>query len=418
MVDKTIRIGSMEDVHVYDDGDYDSGIEVDHPMKAAAPIDPNDVVILGSEAPGAVTPVAVVDIDDPSAELNALPGVLGSVLLCHEIEAASDQCTLYAFDASDTGGEDVPYSVDADIAGLWLAVGGKYLNNQFFVKGNITLTGSVFLPNGAVGAPSVAFTANTDCGIYYTPGGGGTIYTSINGANIFSVNGTDVSSLVWFRVITGAVGALSITFGNDINTGFYSPGADQVGIATNGALRVHVSNTETKIGGAANYLEIAADGSIEFNGTARIDWQKITANGLTLGGGPPTSGDALADLQIAFDGDNYQVDEIAGNAGQYLEIDFASVTAFNWVRVRMRVQEQGGHALTIQLEITPFDGTAWHDYDVVTDQAADINYEDHSFFVITDTPYINGGVVKLRITHEMAGNAADEWHIDEVALYR
>ena len=281
MAEVLVRIGSMEDVHAYDDGDYDSAVETTAPLKAGAPVDPNDVVILGGGGAGSITPLSVADIDDPSAELNALAGVLGSFVLCFEVEAATNQFTIYAFDASDTGGEDVPYTVDALTSGLWVAVAGKYSES-------------------------------------------------------------------------------------------------------------------------------------------RVNWQKITANGITpgggLGGGDVTG--AVAFLQSSHDGNEVQVDEIAGNAGQYLEIDFANVTAFNLVRVRIRAQEQGGHALTIQLEITPFAGAVWHDYDVIVDQAADINYEDHSFFVVSDTPYINGGVVKLRITHEMAGNAVDEWHIDEVALYR
>ena len=171
---------------------------------------------------------------------------------------------------------------------------------------------------------------------------------------------------------------------------------------------------------ATNYLAIETDGTIEFNGTARIDWQKITANGITPGGGL-VGGDitgAVADLQTAHDSNEVQVDEIAGNAGQNLEIDFTGVTAFNWVQILMRYKGQGGHSLTIQVEKTPFAGATWDTYDSVIDQPADQNYANHSFFIPADTDYINSGVVTIRIIHEMAGNAADEWHIDVVALYQ
>ena len=123
-----IRVGSAVDIFQYDDGAFDSAIETTAPMKAGSPIDVNDVVILGANTPGAVTPVAVVDIDDPSAELNALEGTLGSSILCYEVLAATNEYTIYAFDESDTGGEDVPYTVDADTSGLWVAVAGKYSN--------------------------------------------------------------------------------------------------------------------------------------------------------------------------------------------------------------------------------------------------------------------------------------------------
>ncbi len=46
MAIKQIRIGSQEDIHQYDDGDYDSAIETDQPIKSGTPIDPNDVVRL------------------------------------------------------------------------------------------------------------------------------------------------------------------------------------------------------------------------------------------------------------------------------------------------------------------------------------------------------------------------------------
>lgn len=48
MADKYFRVGSVTDVFGYDDVDYDSAIETDAPIKAGDPIDPNDVVTLGS----------------------------------------------------------------------------------------------------------------------------------------------------------------------------------------------------------------------------------------------------------------------------------------------------------------------------------------------------------------------------------
>jgi hypothetical protein len=39
-----IRIGSMDDIHQYDDADFDSAIETTAPMKAGAPSGPNEVL--------------------------------------------------------------------------------------------------------------------------------------------------------------------------------------------------------------------------------------------------------------------------------------------------------------------------------------------------------------------------------------
>ena len=43
---KTIRIGSMTDVHQYDDGSIDEAIETEQPIKAAAGVNPDHVIIL------------------------------------------------------------------------------------------------------------------------------------------------------------------------------------------------------------------------------------------------------------------------------------------------------------------------------------------------------------------------------------
>ncbi|MHC4743359.1 MAG: hypothetical protein ACYS8Z_15695 [Planctomycetota bacterium] len=147
-------------------------------------------------------------------------------------------------------------------------------------------------------------------------------------------------------------------------------------------------------------------------------WEKITANGVTLGDGPPTSGDAVADLQTAHDSNTYTVNEIAGNAGQNLIVDFTSVTDFTWVQILGRVEEQAGHSLTVQLEITPFDDSAWHTYHTMKDQNANQNFENYSFFVADSSAYINSGTVKVRFIHEMGGNANDDWVFDVVALYQ
>ena len=42
----SVRIGSMANIHVFEDADYDSAIETTAPIKAGPPVDGNDVVRL------------------------------------------------------------------------------------------------------------------------------------------------------------------------------------------------------------------------------------------------------------------------------------------------------------------------------------------------------------------------------------
>ena len=177
-----------------------------------------------------------------------------------------------------------------------------------------------------------------------------------------------------------------------------------------------------KIRGDVNAEWVRRDGSTPMHGPltfvslGRIGWTKIAANGVTLGDGPPTSGDVVADLQTAHDGLIYVVDEKSTSPGQNLIVDFAGVTAFNWVQVMGYYDGQTGHELQVQLEVTPFDDTTWHNYKVM---APNFDYKnDYSFFVSDDTVYINGGVVKVRFLHSSSGNAGDDWNIDVVALWQ
>lgn len=170
-------------------------------------------------------------------------------------------------------------------------------------------------------------------------------------------------------------------------------------------------------GGATNYRKVASDGTITFYGTARIDWIKKTANGATIRNAHGTTGSAVTDLQTAHDGNAYTLVEEAETPGMDVEVDFTSITAFNWVQVMARYEGSSSHGITIQLEITPFDGSAWHTYGYFEDQPADQNYQNLSFFVSSDTAYINSGVVKVRLVHEMAGTPNHELVIDNVALY-
>ena len=173
-------------------------------------------------------------------------------------------------------------------------------------------------------------------------------------------------------------------------------------------------------GGTTHYLSISATGDVAFNGTAHLDWTKITANGATIRNAHGTTGSSVNDLKTAHDGNFYTLsEEGAETPGMDVEIDFTGVTAFHWVQILGRYEQATtAHGITIMLEITPFNGTAWHRYDFMLDQPADLTNEEHSFFVPDSSAYINGGVVKVRFVHEMAGTSANhDLVLDTVALY-
>lgn len=90
-----------------------------------------------------ISSVSVVDIDDPSDELNTLSAstVGGLIAIYQSIGAAADEFTMYLWD-TDAGVENVPYTVDGN-GGTWIAVGGKYRNGDVYVSGDINYGGDI-----------------------------------------------------------------------------------------------------------------------------------------------------------------------------------------------------------------------------------------------------------------------------------
>jgi len=219
--------------------------------------------------------------------------------------------------------------------------------------------------------------------------------------------------------ITGAATTID-TEDLTVSRAVVSNGAGKVAVsATTAAEIVHVSGVTSAIQTQldAKYAKAGGpiSGPVTFTGTGRIDWTKKTANGVTLSGF--TSASTASDLQTAHDGNVYVATEVAATAGQNVVVDFTGVTAFNWVQILCRYAGSSAHVISIQLEITPFDGSAWHEYGVITDQPADYTMEEHSFFIPDDAPYINSGVVKVRFVHPSGVNG-HTLNIDVVALYQ
>ena len=124
---RQVRIGSLVDIHQYDDGDYDKSIEVEDPIKCtAAPVGGSDVVRL--EDLGVLYPVSVADLDNPT-ELALVAGTNGMLVLAYKVigPAVLNEYTLYTYDSSGPAVSN-PYVVDAAGVGneRWIAIAGKY----------------------------------------------------------------------------------------------------------------------------------------------------------------------------------------------------------------------------------------------------------------------------------------------------
>ncbi len=237
-------------------------------------------------------------------------------------------------------------------------------------------------------------------------------------------NGSEAGSLDWKLLIGGLSSSflkLSGYNGSDgegeivLNGGLADIDVIMAGDTEANLFRLDAGTDTLRMGDwDTNYAQFSKEGVLTFVGTSRIDWTKIVANGATVTG--CTTGDAVADLQTHNDGNTFTCSEVAGTTN-HLVVDFTGVTAFNWIRILNFYDGGNTHGIDIQVEIAPFDGSAWHSLECMQHSPATTHcFENHSFFVPDDTAYINSGVVKVKFLHVGSTANGHLWVFDEVSL--
>jgi hypothetical protein len=94
------------------------------------------------------------------------------------------------------------------------------------------------VPDGTAAAPGIAFETDPNTGIF-SPGAD-QLAISTGGTARLTSSTTALTSALPVDVPLGAAATPSLTFTGDLNTGIYSPGADQVAVATNGQGRLFI----------------------------------------------------------------------------------------------------------------------------------------------------------------------------------
>ena len=130
--------------------------------------------------------------------------------------------------------------------------GGVTATGNLVSRAGDTMTGALVHPLGAAATPSITFTGDTNTGIY-SPGAD-QVAISTGGTVRLTSSTTAISSALPIDVPLASAATPSITFTGDPNTGIYSPGADQVAVATNGVGRLFVNSSgQVGIGGTPSY---------------------------------------------------------------------------------------------------------------------------------------------------------------------
>lgn len=105
----------------------------------------------------------------------------------------------------------------------------------------LSVTSAISGADGSAAAPTYSFTSDTNTGVYRV--GADSLGVSAGGTLRVTIDTTGVTLTIPLLAAAGSASAPSHSFSSDTNTGMYSVGADQVGIATGGTLRETISTT-------------------------------------------------------------------------------------------------------------------------------------------------------------------------------
>ena len=169
--------------------------------------------------------------------------------------------------------------------------------------GQTVITAPIRFASGSVGAPAITFSADTDCGLYRI--GANNIGFSVNATKILDIATTGlavVGTVAPSTTVTNADGTVLLpayTFASDLNSGIYRIGADNIGVAVNGAKVLDVSTSGLDVIGtvSSNGSPFAPlpQGVVMVNGTIA---ESHTGNAATfavktLSGGDPSASDPV-----------------------------------------------------------------------------------------------------------------------------
>jgi hypothetical protein len=112
--------------------------------------------------------------------------------------------------------------------------------------GTINFSNGIGLNDGTVGTPALSFISNTNTGIYRS--GTNQISIASGGVEVFRSTATANQSLTRLLLQDGTATAPAIAFSLQTNTGIYRAGTNQINFSINGALRATISNVLSATG--------------------------------------------------------------------------------------------------------------------------------------------------------------------------
>lgn len=193
----------------------------------------------------------------------------------------------------------------------------------FVQIGGDTMTGDlemdtgarILLSDGSVSDPSLSFANDLDSGLFWTSSNA--FQVTLGGSSVLAFTTTAITAEIPLRASAGSAGAPSISFGGDTDTGLYSSGANEIGIAANGSQIGSISTTTTSLASQTGGVtlptgttgqRVAVNGTVRYNSTL-VAWE-TRVNGTWVGIASPATG------SVSISGDS----TAASSTGQYSSV--------------------------------------------------------------------------------------------------
>lgn len=167
---------------------------------------------------------------------------------------------------------------------------------QFTAADTVSLTltpevTSVTLGAGSASAPSVAFSGDSNTGIFSS--GADAVAVTAGGSTQLAVGNGFITFIAPFFIPDGSAASPAFSFGSDTNTGIYRIGADNIGIALNGTKYADLSTTLFDFVAPAR-ARLATSSETSGTLTAASSNKRVNASGgITIDGNVHTAGDQI-----------------------------------------------------------------------------------------------------------------------------
>jgi hypothetical protein len=188
---------------------------------------------------GTVTSTMILDGTILNADINASAAIVDTKLatiatagkVSNSATTATNANTASAIVARDASGNFTAGTITAALTGA---------ASSNVLKAGDTMTGALVVPVASAATPSLTFTGDLNTGVF-SPGAD-QVAISTNGAQRLTVDTAATTSTLPVVHPLGAVGTPSITFTGDLNTGIYSPAADTIAFVEGGAEAMRITS--------------------------------------------------------------------------------------------------------------------------------------------------------------------------------